>query len=94
MGEINRLLEEIKKILTETEFVLKEEFDYESNIKEISINYNEESIVIEECQGKCFYYDICDAYTSLIKLVKLYNNDKLIENYKRLKEISVQADLF
>jgi hypothetical protein len=44
-------------------------------------------------RNKFFEYDICDAYTSLIKIIKNYKDERIIHNYKRLKEISLQAEI-
>lgn len=94
MGEIKTLLEEAKNLITETENILRNEFDYESDIKNISIDNQNEIIIIEDKVGKCFQHDVYDSYTSLIKIIKNYSDEKIIKNYKRLKEISQQAELY
>lgn len=93
MGEIKVLLEEVQRLIIETEDILKNEFDYESEMRGISIDDKSGIIVIEDKSGKVFQYDICDSYTSLIKLIKSYNNEKIVHNYKKLKEISLKAEL-
>lgn len=93
MGDIKALLEEAQKLIIETENILKDEFDYDSEVEKISIDNQTEVIIVEDKTGKCFQYDVCDSYTSLIKVIKNYKNEAIITNYKRLKEISIQAEL-
>lgn len=93
MGDVKALLEEVQKLIIETENILKDEFDYDSEVQNISIDNQSEVIMIEDKSGKIFQYNVCDSYTSLIKVIRNYKNEKIIKNYKRLKEISIQAEL-
>lgn len=93
MGEIKKVLTEIKQLIIETEDILKNKFDCDDYIKSISIDEEREVVVVEDMRNKFFEYDICDAYTSLIKIIKNYKDEGIIHNYKRLKEISLQAEI-
>ncbi len=93
MGNNIELLKEAYKLLLEGYEILKEYFDYEVDIKDRFVDEENEIIIIKDNLGKCIQYDVYDCYTALIKVSKLYSNIKLHNICKRLKEISIKAEM-
>lgn len=92
MGKKLELLKESFDLLVLGEQILKEEFDYKANIKNYSMNEEEEIIIEEDLVGNEIQYDICDSYTALIKKVKIYDCEEIQDIFKKLKKISLKAE--
>lgn len=92
MGKKLELLKESFDLLVLSEQILKESFDYKTNIKNYSMNEEEEIIIEEDFIGNQIQYDICDGYTALIKKVKIYDCEEIQKNFKKLKQISLKAE--
>jgi hypothetical protein len=93
LGSKIELLKKSYELLLRGEDILKSNFDYESNIVESFIDEIDEIITIKDNLGSYIQYDICDCYTALIKITKIYNNDEIHNICKELKKISLYAEL-
>ncbi|MGL5755637.1 MAG: hypothetical protein ACRCYC_09960 [Paraclostridium sp.] len=93
MGNKIEILQESYKLLLKAEDELKNNFDYESNIKNSFLDKENEVIVIEDKLGSYIQYDVCDCYTALIKIRKLYNNFEIHRISNKLKKISIEVDM-
>lgn len=93
MGNNIKVLNESYQLLLKAEDMLKSNFDYESNIKNTFLDEENELIVLEDNLGRYIQYDVYDCYTALIKVSKLYSNAELHKICKRLKEISIKAEM-
>lgn len=92
MGERIDLLKESYNLLLKLESKLKEFEDYESKINKILIDEINEYIIIEDNFGCKIHYELCDCYTSMIKVIKKYKDIEISRYYERLKRISLKAE--
>ena len=93
MGNKLELLKESYELLLEVDEILKENFDYEIDIKDGFLDEENEIITIKDDFGSYIQYDVYDCYTALIKVSKLYNDTKIHNIWKRLKRISIEAEI-
>lgn len=93
MGNKIEILQESYNLLLKAEDTLKNNFDYEPSIKNSFLDKENEVIVIEDNLGSYIQYDVCDCYTALIKIKKLYNDSEIHSISNKLKKISIEADL-
>ena len=93
MGNKLELLKESYELLLEVDEILKGDFDYEIDIKNGFLDEENEIITIKDDFGSYIQYDVYDCYTALIKVSKLYSNAELHKICKRLKEISIKAEM-
>ena len=93
MGNKLELLKESYELLLEVDEILKENFDYKIDIKDGFLDEENEIITIKDDFGSYIQYDVYDCYTALIKVSKLYNETKIHNIWKRLKRISIEAEI-
>lgn len=93
MGNKFVALKESYQLLIESDKILKSKLDYEGFIKKISIDQKNEVILIEDRLGSIIQYDVCDCYTALIKIIKVYKDENINKIYKNLKDISLRLEI-
>ena len=93
MGNRIEFLKISYELLMEASNILKNNLNNNYFLAEIFINEKEELIYIKNKFGKYIQYEICDCYTSLIKVLKIYRNKEIYNIYKELKCISKEAEL-
>lgn len=93
VGEKMDLLKESYNLLLKMEAKLNEFEDYDSQIDKILIDEINEYIIIKDIFGNKIYYELCDCYTSMIKIIKRYKDAEINRNYERLKKISLKAEV-
>lgn len=86
MGERIDLLKESYNLLLKIESRLKEFDDYESETNKIFIDEINEYIIVEDIFGGKMHYELCDCYTSMIKVIKKYKDVEISKYYERLKK--------
>lgn len=93
MEERVELLKESYSLLLKIESKLNEFEDYESKTNKILIDEINEYIIIEDVFGSKIYYELCDCYTAIIKIIKKYKNKDIDKYYEQLKKISLKAEI-
>lgn len=86
------LLKASYELLLKADEILKVNFDHESIMNNSSIDEENELILVKDSLDNYIQYDICDCYTLLIKVLKIYRCEQISDIYKFLKKISLEAE--